>query len=270
MNVKNAFIFTSLLCGAVLSSTNSAEAASFTSNVTGNDPTKDIILNSITQNGKNISKFSYVNKAVIQYNTPRTNDPNSGAASTDRGDKATSPLATAEDPTGNAIAAFLGNNNLNNIIDTEDVGAFTIDVFFDSQITKDNSGLDSLFFWERGMNSSLGIQALDSSGNVIGNINPTIINQTRNNYAGFKIDTTEISEAQKVGSWGINLDLLGVTKLSGLRLTAKSSFNGPDFKIIARKTTPEPTTILGLGAVAAIGLLRRRQWKQSSVLSSVQ
>ncbi|MBD2691812.1 exosortase-dependent surface protein XDP2 [Anabaena catenula] len=269
MNVKNAFIFTSLLFGAVLSGTNSAEAASFTSNVTGNDPTKDIILNSITQNGKNINNFSYINKAVIQYNTPRTNDPNSGAASTDRGDNVVTPQLPEETPDNVAIAAYLGNNNLNNIIDTEDVGAFTIDVFFDSQITKDNSGLDSLFFWERGMNSSLGIQALDSSGNVIGNINPTIIHQTRNNYAGFKIDTTEIWEAQEVGSWGINLDLLGVTKLSGLRLTANSSFSGPDFKIIARKTTPEPTTILGLGAVAALCLLRR-QWKQGSASASVQ
>ncbi|WP_016949067.1 exosortase-dependent surface protein XDP2 [Anabaena sp. PCC 7108] len=273
MKVKSAFIFISLLFGAVLSSTNSAEAASFTSNVTGNDPTKDIILNSITQNGQTIKNFSYINKAVIQYNTPRTNDPNSGAASTDKGDQATSPLATAEDPTGNDIAAYLGNNNLNNIIDTEENGSFIIDVFFDSEIVKDNSGLDSLFFWERGMNSSLGIQALDSSGNVIGNIDPTIIDQTRNHYSGIEIDTKEISNPQGFGSWGVSLDALGVTKLSGLRLTANSSFNGPDFKIIAKKTTtttPEPTTILGLGTIAALGLLRRRQLKLGSTFQSVQ
>ncbi len=44
-----------------------------------------------------------------------------------------------------------------------------MDVFFDSFIREDNTGLDSLFFFERGMNSNLLIQALDKDGNTAGN-----------------------------------------------------------------------------------------------------
>ncbi|MEA5550554.1 exosortase-dependent surface protein XDP2 [Anabaena cylindrica UHCC 0172] len=266
MKIKSVFISLSLLFGAVLSGANSAEAASFTSNVTKTNAKSNVILNSITQNGKTFDNFSYVNKAVIKYNTPKnTTNSNSGAASTDKGDNANSPLATAEDPTGNAIAAFLGNNNLNNIIDTEDDGSFIIDVFFDSKIFKDNSGLDNLFFWERGQNSTLGIQALDMSGNIIGNFKQLTETKKPTNYAGFQIDTKEIGGSQDVGSWGISLQDLGVTELSGLRLTSKASYSGPDFKVIARTSVPEPTTILGLGAVAGLALLRRRQLKQNSI-----
>lgn len=259
MKIKSAFISISLLVGAVVSGADSAKAANFTSNISYTDTKSDITLNSITQNGKTFNNFSLVNRAIINYNTPRTNDPNSGAASTDRGDNVFTPQIPEETPDNVAIAAFLGTNNLNNIIDTEDVGAFNIDVFFDNEIRQDGSGLDSLFFWERGMNSRLGIQALDASGNVIGNYKT--ISETRNNYAGFQIDTSEIWSAQNVGSWGVSLDTLGVTKLSGLRLTADSTFNGPDFKVIARSSAkvPEPTTILGLGAVAGMALLSRRQ-----------
>jgi hypothetical protein len=262
MKVKNAFLSISLLCVGVFAGNSAAQAASFVSNISYTDPTSDVILNSITQNGTTFNNFSFVNQTVIQYNTPRTTDPNSGAASTDRGDNVFTPQIPEETPNDQAITAFLGTNNLNNIIDTEDVGAFEIDVFFDQEIVQDGSGLDSLFFWERGMNSSLGIQALDANGNVIGNFKKITETKNPDNYSGFQINTTEIWGAQNVGSWGVNLDTLGVTRLSGLRLTADSSYNGPDFKVIARtgNTTrvPEPTTILGLGALAGMALLNRR------------
>jgi hypothetical protein len=269
MKVKNTLVSISLLCGAVLANADTAKAAGFVSNISYTNPESDVILNSITQNGTTFNNFSFVNRAVIQYNTPKNNkDSNSGAASTDRGDNAFAPLLPKEDPTAIEIAAFLGNNNLNNIIDTEDNGAFTIDVFFDNKITLDNSGLDNLFFWERGMNSDLKIQALDAVGNLIGNIKKISETRNSNNYAGFKIDTTEIGDDQKVGSWGVSLNELGVTQLSGLRLTAYNTkdekFNGPDFKLIARnsenkKEVPEPATIFGLGAVSGMAFLRRRQ-----------
>jgi hypothetical protein len=292
MKIKSAFISISLLFSATLVGANSAEATGFTSNVTKTDAKSNVTLNSITQNGKTFDNFSYVKTAIIQYNTPRTNDRDSGAASTDKGDNATSPLATAENPTGNDIAAFLGNNNLNNIIDTEDNGSFTIDVFFDRKIVKDNSGLDNLFFWERGQNSDLGIQALDMSGNVIGNFKKLTDTETKKstNYAGFQIDTNEIPGSQNVGSLGFSLQDLGVTELSGLRLTSqgetygsmgqklatqyqKQGYKGPDFKVIARTSTevttptsvPEPSGVLGLGVLAGLGLLSRRQLKRSAI-----
>jgi hypothetical protein len=263
MNLKNNLFSFCLLTGAVVLSANSAQAASFTSNIDYSNSKDDVFLNSITQNGTTFNDFSFVNRTVIQYNTPRNNNRNSGAASTDAGDRASTPLLPQEAPPAASITAFLGNNNLNNIIDTEDVGTFEIDVFFDSEIFQDNSGLDSLFVWERGMNSDLGIQALDVNGNLIGNFQKITETRDNENYADFKINTTEIDNSQKVGSYGINLDDLGVSSLSGLRLTADETFNGPDFKLIARKgqrrRVPEPTTILGLGAVAGMAFLSLRQ-----------
>ncbi|WP_414752935.1 exosortase-dependent surface protein XDP2 [Anabaena sp. CCY 9910] len=265
MKTKNLYITVGLLVSTILTTANSAQAAIFTSNVSQNtNPKANIFLNSITQNGKTFSNFSYVNSANILFNTPRTIKPvNEGGASTDKGDNANAPLPTNEEPTGAEIAAYLGNNNLNNIIDTEDTGSFEIDIFFEHKIIKDNSGLDNIFYWERGQNSSIGIQAIDHLGNTIGNF----ITITKNDltYANFDINTKEISSAQPVGSVGISLDALGVTSLSGLKLTAHGSYHGPDFKLIARKTTPEPTTVLGLGAVATLAFLRRRQFKFNSV-----
>ncbi|NES99543.1 MAG: PEP-CTERM sorting domain-containing protein [Sphaerospermopsis sp. SIO1G1] len=267
MKIKGAAFSISLLVAGAFTGAGSAKAANFTSNITYTDPTNDVVLNSITQNGTVFSDFSFVDRTIIQYNTPRTSNPNSGAASTDRGDNVSTPRLPAEAPDNEAITAFLGTDNLNNIIDTEDVGSFKIDVFFEHQIRQDNSGLDSLFFWERGMNSDLGIQALDANGNVIGNYKKITETRFNSNFAGFNINTGEIGSAQRVGSWGINLDELGVSGLSGLRLTADETFNGPDFKVIARggdhkAKVPEPTTILGLGAVAGMTLLRRRQKMQ--------
>ncbi|MEA5578546.1 exosortase-dependent surface protein XDP2 [Anabaena sp. UHCC 0451] len=261
MKSQNIFLTAGLLLGSFLAMTTTAQAASFTTNFTPNnpDPKSDILLQSITQNGKTISNFSFLKSADIIYNSPKSiGINNTGAASTDKGDKASKPsygVGPKEDPTGADIAAYLGNNNLNNIIDTEDTGSFNINVFFDSLIQADNSGLDSLFFWERGRNSDLQIQALDTAGNLIGNALTLLRSQQGN--AGFRIDTTEISGSQAVGTWGVNLNQLGVTGLRGLKLTSHASFNGPDFKVVARKT-PEPGVIIGLGTVATLAFLRRR------------
>ncbi|WP_414618757.1 exosortase-dependent surface protein XDP2 [Calothrix sp. CCY 0018] len=254
-----------LTVSTVLFVSNSAQAASFTTNVTQKtDAKKDILLESIEQNEKTINQFSFVNKAVINKNTQRTNNKNSGAASTDKGDEASAPVITAEDPDEVEIAKFLGNSNLNNIVDTEDNGSFNINVFFDSVIKADNSGLDSLFFWERGRNSDLSVQAIDSTGNIIGNAIKLLRKEQQD--AGFQIDTKEIDNSQKVGSWGVSLAQLGVTNLSGIQLSADGTFKGPDFKVVARKSqgnfvkaVPEPGTIIGLGSFAALAFVRRRK-----------
>ncbi|HLO88201.1 MAG TPA: exosortase-dependent surface protein XDP2 [Nostocaceae cyanobacterium] len=266
MKARNFFIYFGAVLTAVAATTSAAQAASFTSNVSQNTNAKaNIFLNSITQNGKTFSNFSYVNRAKILFNTPiDIKDPlNSGAASTDKGDNATAPLPPKADPTNADIVAYLGNNNLNNILDTEDQGSFDIDVFFDSEIVKDNSGLDDIFYWERGQNSDIEIQGLNAAGQLIGN--SIKINQTKNsaNYAGFQIDTTEVFAPQPVGSWGISLNSLGVSKLSGLRLIGRPAYVGPDFKLIARKTVPEPATVFGLGTVAILAFLRRRQFQSN-------
>ncbi|MEH2358066.1 exosortase-dependent surface protein XDP2 [Nostoc sp.] len=290
MKIHRISTFVFICFGTALAFAPSVNAATFATNFTpsliGTDASKgDIWLNYITQDKTKFNNFSFVNKVDILSNTPITNvkagststpgskNNNTGAASTDKGDKASAPITVSslKNPTGAEIATFLGNKNLNNIIDTEDNGSFKINLFFDTSIQKDNSGLDNLFFWERGMNSNLGIQAIDSKGKLIGKF--LQLNSQDQKDAGYSIDTTEIDGAQKVGSWGVNLKQLGVNSLSGIQITTNADYNGPDFKVIARngqpyyqapppppKKVPEPNTAaaLGLFAVGALRVVKKK------------
>jgi PEP-CTERM motif len=205
--------------------------------------------------------------------TQQMYNDNSGAASTDKGHKASSPMAVSgmSNPTGEEVAAFVGNNNLSNIIDTEDDGSFAMDLFFGSEIRKDGTGLDNLFFFERGKNSDLNVQAIDKNGNVIGNLVKLMRGDQQD--AGYSISTTEIGNAvQAVGTWGLSLAELDVASLSGIRVSGYgSSFNGADWKVVGRAgefsstAVPEPGTILALGVVGGLGFLQRRR-KQGSLL----
>lgn len=271
-----------LSIGVLFNIAHNAQAASFISNVSqSNDPKADIWLNSITQNQVTFSDFILVKTAQVLENTPiiltgkpgETANPdqggyvnNSGAASTERGDNASLPqgleVSGLVNPTGLDIATYLGNRNLNNLIDTEDDGSFKINLFFEDVITADHTGLDNLFFWERGQNSDLNIQAIDSTGNLIG----TALKLSRNQQgdAGFSINTTEIHEIQTVGTWGVSLSQLGVQSAAGIRVIANSSNSGPDFKVLARKSdsvksVPEPSMMLGLGLISTILLVTRRR-----------
>lgn len=289
MNYKLLSTTICLVLGTVLAVSSSAQAASFKTNVEYDKPNAsdedkpdaseedkakgNIWLKSIEQNNRTVKNFSYVNKTVILFNDDiKKNENNSGAASTDRGDSAITPdkIAESENPRADEITAYLNTRNLNNILDSEDKGTFEINLFFDSVLKEDNSGLDSIFFWERGMNSDLFVQGIDAKGNVI---NPNIkykITETRQgvNNAGYMIDTKEIDHAQNVGSWGLSLKDLGVTSLSGIRVSALGeTFNGPDFKVVAR-SVPEPANVMGLGVIATLAVLRRRQSKQTYSLKS--
>ncbi|AKG24221.1 exosortase-dependent surface protein XDP2 [Calothrix sp. 336/3] len=283
MRIQNLSTAILVTIGSLLAASHAAQAANFTTNLEKNGgPEGDIILKSVTQNGKTTSDFSFVNKANILENTPIKLDPkkvetadpeeakikgivnnNSGDASTDKGDKASSPMAVSglKDPTNTEIAAFMGNKNLNNIIDSEGTGSFRINMFFDSLITADSLGIDNILVWERGMNSDLGIQAIDASGKVIGNFLKLL--RTQQASAGYSIDTMEINNTQKVGSWGVSLKDLGVASLAGVQVFANSSYGGPDFKVMARKSqnVPEPGALLGLGLVATMAY-KYRQYKQ--------
>lgn len=265
MNIKRTTTAFGLVISTVLAVANSAQASTFKTNVDQSNGVKgDTWLKSVEQKGQTIDNFVLVNKADILSNTAITKS-NPGGASTDKGDNASAPVKPAEDPTGAQVAAYMNNNNLSNIVDTEDTGSFTMNLFFKDLIQEDSQGLDNLFFWERGMNSDLGIQAINSIGELIGQ--SLKLDRSAQANAGFSIDTTEIGEAQKVGSWGVSLKQLGVTALSGIQVTANGSlYNGPDFKVVARKTAvPEPATVMGLVVVGgALGLLRRRQVSQVS------
>lgn len=264
MIAKKLILSTGIALSAVLGVSGAAQAASFITTFTPSpnpDPKGNIFLQSVNQNGQLITNFSFVESANIISNSGLT----VGGTSTDRGDNASGGDPAAF-PTNEQLAAFLGNNNLNNIADTEDDGQFVIDLTFGDPIIANTAG-DNLFFWERGSNSDITVQALDFGGNLIGNA----FTITRNLWtpAGYSIDTTEIVGAQAVGSYGVSFADLGLANnavFSSIRVTALTGFNGPDIKVAAFPgpsiIVPEPATILGLGSVAALAFVRRRQLKK--------
>ena len=276
MNIKRISALIMISCSTGLVLAPSAQAATFTTNVSqSTDPKANIWLQSITQKnnqGKDrvFYDFSFVNKVTGLTNAQFTGG-NTGAASTDKGDNASIPksIQVSEDPKADEIAAYLSNNNLNNIIDTEDQGAFIMNLWFDTTIRQDSSGLDNLFFWERGQNSDLRIQAIDEKGNLLGNF--LKLTKQSQKSAGYKIDTTEIDVAQDVGSWGVSLKELGLSNeqaakgIQGIQVLAENDFNGPEFKVSARRadlpqSVPEPSTTAALGvlAVGALKLLKKK------------
>lgn len=253
----------SILLGLVAGSlgfASSAQAFSFTTNYTyaldGKDaPRGDIWLDSVEFKGKIVDNFSFVNKADILYN-PEYTGGNSGAASSDMGRLATVGTSV-EDPTNEDVVTSLGNNNLGSIIDGEDRGKFSMDLFFEK-------GVNNLFFWERGMNSAMDVQAVDADGNLIGNL--LNINARNWDNAGFRLNTMEIgNNVQKVGSRGVSLADLGVDSslISRIRVSAEgnSFYNGPDFKVVGA-AVPEPGMVMGLGALG-VGLLASSRRKKA-------
>jgi hypothetical protein len=217
---------------------------------------EDIMLKSVSINptGETVSHFDLVTRALIQVNNRNTGSQQ-GPGSSDRGDLATGQMPL-EQATNASVVGSLGNLNLNNIIDTEDnLGPSSIDVFF-------SKGVKRFFFFERGANSDLKVDALDKDGNIV---STTVITRAMfrgaqdANLTGYGIDTTEINGEQEVGSYGLELGY----KVAGLRLSSDNGMNGPDYKVVAAKV-PEPATIAALGTVAGLAVLARRKKNQAA------
>ncbi|MBT9313731.1 exosortase-dependent surface protein XDP2 [Leptothoe kymatousa] len=221
----------------------------------------------VTGEFKSISDFTLVN-----YVDNVTNDlwtgGNSGAASVDLGDKATLDMGNGtiltrgvEAPDSAQLSAVLSNNNLNNIIDTEDSGNFAMDLYFDQAV-------DNLFVWERGMNSKMDLQAIDNAGNAVGSLF-ALSSSSSWDYAGFNLNTQEIGGTQKVSSLGVSMADLGVeAPIAGVRVFSRGrAYRGPDWKILGSvaenqpnpESVPEPSAMLGLLAVGAIAAKRLKQ-----------
>lgn len=247
MTVKNIFKLSAGVIGAMAISL-PAQAASFTGfsfNATtdyNNDPTADIFLQSVSHGGKTISNFSVVTGAEVI----RNNHSSLGPSSTDLGDNATSPnsIGANELPTDQEIVDFLGNLNLNNIIDTEEEKRSVFELEFANKV-------NTFYLFERGLNSTLKVEALDSSGAVIDKFK---IKQGLWQQAGYAIDTTEINGAQEVGSYGLKLD----SAVKKIRVISNASFNGPDYKIVAAQV-PEPSSMAALALLGGGALLAKRR-----------
>jgi hypothetical protein len=187
---------------------------------------------------------------------------NTGAASADRGRNTTTGVNVEHISNDNAgdLVTNLNNNNLNNIVDGEDRGSFQMNFFFDSLV-------NNVFVWERGINSHLGIQAIDQNGNTLGNF---LKLDSRNfDRAGFSINTMEIGNSvQRVGSLGVSLADLGVLDaIAGIQVSANRNYNGPDFKVAGAnaEAVPEPATLLATGlAAGGAALARRRKAQQTA------
>ena len=206
------------------------------------NPTEDIFLQSVTHGATTVSNFSLVSGAELITNGTRL-----GPSSTDLGDHATSPngAGATEMPTSSQVVDFLGNLNLNNIVDTEDSGVSIFELAFDGPV-------NTFYLFERGINSAFTVEALDDSGAVIDNFR---ISQDLWNDAGYAIDTTEIAGAQQVGSYGLSLD----QSVSKVRIISNGVMdNGPDYKIVAAQV-PEPGSMAALALVGGAALLAKRR-----------
>ncbi|MEO1590985.1 MAG: exosortase-dependent surface protein XDP2 [Cyanobacteria bacterium J06632_22] len=261
MKLKRATAYLSIALGGWLVSIQAPSQAftfetNYTAALTGSDQAKgDILLDSVTlEDGTVLSDFTMVTSARIKYNDAYVGG-NSGAASSDIGDLATTGVQV-EDAAPEDIVNVLNNNNLNNIIDTEDRGSAEIDLFF-------SQAVDNIFLWERGKNSRMDIQAIDESGNAIGKL-IELANSREWGDAGYSINTKEIGGAQKVGSIGINFSEFDVAgPIAGVRVISKGrAYNGPDWKLmgsVAPTDVPEPSLLLGLLAAGGTMLTRRRR-----------
>ncbi len=244
--------------GCLLMAASSANAFSFTTNFTPTvrDAEDDILLQSVEVDGNIIdfSDLSVVSGANILANDQINNDPinnpqNQGAASADVVDNSASGVAMEQLTPGDAnseaaIVSNLSSQNLGHIIDTEDSGIFEIELNFDKAFS-------SLLFWERGLNSDLGVRI---GGKEI------ILTRDLFEDADYDLDTTEINNNQNVGSYGLDLAAHGLSgKYTSAILFTRDGFNGPDFKVAGVAAVPEPTTVLGLTAVAGAFVASRRR-----------
>jgi len=235
--------------GTLLLAASSASAFSFTTNFSNQPSPGDIFLESVKIGNTVIYDFALVND-VLSLDNPNYVGGNSGAASSDLDDDATPTTGViAEDPTLEQVETSLGNRYLTSIIDTEDQGIFEMTLQFDS-------AFNTLLFWERGLNSDLGVR--------IGT-EEFIIDRSYFVDAGYDLDTNEITSSQNVGSYGLKLSDLGISgKYTGpVTLFTSQGFNGPDFKVVGA-TVPEPATVLGLTAIAGAFVASRRKKDQTA------
>jgi hypothetical protein len=164
------------------------------------------------------------------------------------------------------LAEVFGVNNLSHIIDGEG-GGYQIDLFFaPGQVVKDDGDASTIEFaiFERGWNSKIAIQGIyeDGIGDNLEYTSPIVLTPNDFTYAGWKINTLEIGEDQKVVGAGISVDMFGQIPgdYIGFRVVSQESYEGPDIVGIRAQNNliPAPGALALLGA-AGLGLTRRRR-----------
>lgn len=205
------------------------------------------------------------NAGTFGWNTPASRDTTAaGNSFTGNPDRADHSSAFADEGGGKGmISEVFGANNLSHIIDGEDNGAWSVDLFLADGYflpdDHDNSTIEVAVF-ERGMNSDVGIRGIYRTDSGLGYTSGVVAKRAKFTDAGWRLDTLEIAGEQKVGGVGVSLDDLGEApgELIGVQIYAINGFNGPDVVgVLAQTAVPEPSAVLLL-ACGAIALIRRR------------
>lgn len=180
---------------------------------------------------------------------------NAYSANPDRADNASAMGGEAQGKgtLRDVFGSFNGYKNMSWIIDGEDAGSYTLDLFYGAGkfLNSDNdSNTVELSVLERGGNSDFKVYGIKANGSLTSAIT---INRNQTARVGWSIDTLEISGAQQVHAVGISFDDTW-DGLIGVRIQATSNFNGPDIVAVgsARPVpTPGSLALMGLGALAA-------------------
>lgn len=222
-------------------------------------------------NGANIAQF-HDGKLVNNVGTFGWNDPiardmdTSGNAYSSNPDRTADSTAFAGEAshTGTLKEVF-GGNNLSWIMDGEDSGSWSLDLYFGAGkfvVDDGNSSTMELAILERGGNSDLGVRAIYDTGNGgMAYSSGIVLNRAQGTSAGFSIQTLEIGDSQAVKGWGVSLNELGQVggNIIGYNLYSQSDFNGPDIMgVTSAQAVPEPGTMIALASGVAALLSRKR------------
>lgn len=157
------------------------------------------------------------------------------------------------------FGSFGGYKNMSRLIDGEDTGAWTLDLFFapGQTLSADaDSSTTELAFLERGRNSDMNIYGIRADRSTTG---PVFLSRSNFSSVGWTLDTLEIDGAQDVGGVGVSLDS-SWTNLIGVRVEATADFNGPDLIAVgSARTTPTPgaTALLAIAGLVLRSSRRR-------------
>lgn len=211
--------------------------------------------------------LSYGNK-FYGWNDPAPRDMDTSGnkypGNPDRADHS-SHYAGEANKTG-TLAEVFGVNNASHIIDGEGTG-YAIELYFPrGQTIKDDNDGNTVEFavFERGWNSKIGIQGIYESGIGDGiHYTPAVIVSPQDfAYAGWKLNTLEIDEDQKVVGLGLSVDMFDHVprEYIGFRLYAEESFEGPDIVAVRAQNNfvPAPGALALLGAAGLVAGRRRR------------
>jgi hypothetical protein len=200
------------------------------------------------------------NVGTYGWNTPIPSDLSDAGAYSGNPDRADSATPFASEGAGAGTLADVfgpfsgGYKNMSYLIDGEDNGAWTLDLFLAGLVLSADADASTveLAIVERGLNSDISVRGIRADHSLT-----EAFLVTRGSFAsaGWSLNSLEIGGAQAVGAVGLSLDA-SWTNLVGFRFEAASGMNGPDLVGVAVVPAPGSAALMGLGGLLAV---RRRR-----------